>query len=47
MERTGFTYAGDVEHAGLPHVLYRTSPTLERDDSRPRCRWLMPEQRER
>jgi [ribosomal protein S5]-alanine N-acetyltransferase len=23
MERTGFTFAGDVEHAGLPHVLYR------------------------
>jgi len=23
MERTGFTYVGDVEHAGLPHVLYR------------------------
>lgn len=23
MERTGFTFAGDVEHAGLAHVLYR------------------------
>ncbi|MGZ8764816.1 MAG: GNAT family N-acetyltransferase [Acidimicrobiia bacterium] len=23
MDRTGFVYAGDVEHAGLPHVLYR------------------------
>jgi ribosomal-protein-alanine N-acetyltransferase len=23
MERCGFTFAGDVEHAGLPHVLYR------------------------
>ena len=23
MERSGFRFAGDVEHAGLPHVLYR------------------------
>lgn len=23
MERLGFTYEADVEHAGLPHVLYR------------------------
>ncbi len=26
MARSGFTFAGDVEHAGLPHVLYRTRP---------------------
>jgi len=23
MEKLGFTYDGEVEHAGLPHVLYR------------------------
>jgi|1185.fasta_scaffold560137_2 ribosomal-protein-alanine N-acetyltransferase len=23
MEKLGMTYAGDVEHAGMPHVLYR------------------------
>ena len=23
MEKLGFAYDGDVEHAGLPHVLYR------------------------
>ena len=23
MEKTGFAYAGEVEHVGLPHVLYR------------------------
>lgn len=26
MERSGFTFAGDIEHAGLPHVLYRLRP---------------------
>jgi RimJ/RimL family protein N-acetyltransferase len=26
MERCGFTFAGAVEHAGLPHVLYRRFP---------------------
>ena len=25
MEKVGFTYEGDIEHAGLPHVLYRHS----------------------
>ena len=27
MERLGFSYERDVEHAGLPHVLYRLSST--------------------
>ncbi len=27
MERTGFTHVGDVDHAGLPHVLYRLVAT--------------------
>ncbi len=26
MERLGMTYAGEVEHAGLPHVLYLLAP---------------------
>jgi ribosomal-protein-alanine N-acetyltransferase len=26
MEKAGFTYARDIRHAGLPHVLYRRGP---------------------
>jgi ribosomal-protein-alanine N-acetyltransferase len=34
MEKLGFTYGGEVEHAGLPHVLYRLDRTTwgQRDD---------------
>ena len=28
MEKAGLRFAGEVEHAGLPHVLYRLSPPL-------------------
>jgi RimJ/RimL family protein N-acetyltransferase len=34
MEKSGFTYARDIEHAGLPHVLYVRAPPSTR---RPRC----------
>ena len=27
MEKVGFTYDTEVEHAGLPHVLYRLDRT--------------------
>ena len=29
MEKTGFAYDRDIEHAGLPHVLYRRTPNGE------------------
>ena len=25
MEKSGFVYEGEIEHANLPHVLYRRS----------------------
>ena len=33
MEKLGFTYAGEIEHAGLPHVLYRLSAATARSTS--------------
>ena len=31
MEKSGFEYERDIEHAGLPHVLYRHPPPTEAD----------------
>ncbi len=33
MEKLGFAYAGEIEHAGLPHVLYRLSAASARSTS--------------
>jgi len=33
MEKLGFSHAGEIEHAGLPHVLYRLSAATARSTS--------------
>ncbi len=33
MEKAGFTYDGEIEHVGLPHVLYRRRATRDAEGS--------------